>query len=263
VVNPNWPVAEYGWGALWDAGNGAIQIDRYVDLSPRSMGSLGTSRGKQFETDQAQSGTFSLTYGNADGSLDPNNASGPFAGNMWPYQPFRARMQYPPTANLLTAVQATGGAGFATGILMPSAAQVGSDTDTNKGSINSGGGTAYQGGSVFQFHVPAATAVNARICYTAQGAVIPGQTYTMQIRVRNVTASTTLDVKPFLAWYGPPPAGAPTAFAYGTTVTLAGGAAPGWTLITVTATAPAGAYGIAPGFAVATVAAAASVTVVP
>ncbi|WP_147267285.1 hypothetical protein [Streptomyces sp. SDr-06] len=254
TINPNFPQMEYGWGALWNCNAGASPIDRYVDITGRTYGTVGTQRGRQYELDLVQSGTLRASLTNKDGSLDPNNQSGPWAGNIWPYQPLRVRAQWPPTANILDPWIANGGDGSALGTI--SGGAVGQDvysvTDSTGGSIVASA-SAFSGANVFQFAVPASQPVGNRICHTPQPAVTPGVTYSLTIHVRNVTDSTTLDVKPFISWYGPPPSVAPTTNVYGSPVTLTGSStATGWATLTLTATAPANPYGMDVGLAVAT-----------
>lgn len=258
--NIAWPVAEFGWGAVWNANGGNSPLDRFVDLTQRSSGSLATQRGRQYELDQIQSGTATATFANTDGALDPTNVSGPWAGQIQPYQPFRARVQYPPTPNLLTAVQATGGDGYTAGTI-PSSIDVMSIADVTGGQIIAGT-PAFQGTNVFQFAVPSATATNTRICYTPQVAATPGQTYTVQLRVRDITASTTIGVTAFIGYYGGTLGASPT-LTMGSTATLTGATAAGWTQITATVTLPtSGVFGMVCGVAVSgTVAATCSVQV--
>lgn len=253
MTNANAPVFEYGWGSLYGAGGAAVPLNRYVDVTGRSRGSIGTQRGKQYELDAVQSGTLSATLANQDAALDPTNLSGPFAGHIAPYQPFRARAQYPPTPNLLTPVQATGGdaGGYDVGVI-PTVApgvEIGSDTDATGGSIVADG-TAWQGARALQFAVPAGTVSGKRVCLTAQVAALPGQTYTMQMRVRNVTPSTTVSIAPHHGVYGPV-LGAPATYTFGGTTVLTGSATAAWTLVTVTATAPTvGIFGMNVGITV-------------
>jgi hypothetical protein len=254
TLNQNFPQMEYGWGALWNCNAGDSPLDRYVDVTPRTQGTIGTQRGRQYELDLVQSGTLRASLTSSDGALDPNNAGGPWGGHIWPYQPFRVRAQWPPTVNILAPVIANGGDGQPTGAL--NAGNNGQDvltnTDPATGSIVASA-SAYSGSNVFQFSVPASTAVGKRICFTPQPAVLPNTSYTMTMRVRNITDSTSLDVQPFIGWYGPPPAAPPTAYVSGPVATLTGSSvATGWTTITVTATAPANPYGMAVGVSVAT-----------
>jgi hypothetical protein len=241
--NLNWPLVEDAWAPYWNANAGGIPQDRYVEVSDRTRNTVSISRGRQYELDQVRSGEASLTLANTDAALDPVNTSGPWYGNIQPYQPYRRRAQWPPTRNLLDQVAATGGdlGGFSSTI-SASTSDIFSTTDTSGGSFVTSA-TAWQGATVLQFSVPSGSTTGNRPCHTPRWSVIPGQAYTMQIRVRDVTASTSLSVQPFIGWYTPG-SGAPTSYGYGTGATLTGSTTAGWTLLTVTATAPAGAAGM-------------------
>lgn len=252
-LNLNSPLIEHGWGALWNANNGIIPNDRYVDITTRTQGTTATQRGRQYELDQVQAGTLSETLVNTDGALDPANTAGPWAGNVRPYQPYRMRAQWPPTRNLMNQAAATGGETLPLGTIPQTVAF--SETDTTNGSVVASA-SAWQGSQVFQFAVPSTTAVGKRVAYVLDMAGAPSATYTLTMRVRNVTTSTSLDVKAHIGWYGPPPLSPPIGYAYGAVTTLAGSASAGWTTLTLTATLPANAYGINAGFSVATTAAA-------
>jgi hypothetical protein len=254
--NPNWPLVEDAWGAYWNANSGSFPPDRFVEVSDRTRQSVTVSRGRQYELDQVRSGEAGLTLANSDGALDPVNTSGPWTGHIQPYQPYRRRAQWPPTRNLLDSVQATGGdlGGYAVGP-MPDDTDVFSDTDSGDGTITASA-SAWQGANVFQFSVPSATTSGQRVFHTPRFSVIPGQQYTVQVRVRNVTASTSLSVKALLGWYTAGGGSSPTSFNYGSTSVLTGSTTAAWTTLTVTATAPAGAAGLNTGVAVAATAAA-------
>lgn len=237
VLNPNWPLIETAWGPVWDAGGGRIPPDRYVELT--AIGTFATGRGRQYQLDQVQAGTSSMTLPNTDGSLDPDNAAGPYAGRILPFQPIRRRAQWPPTINLLNQAQATGGdvGGHPAGAIdqTDTGPRILSDVDTAPQFVTSG--TAWQGATVAQFQVTAAATVGQRVCHTEQPAVKPGQTYTMQMRVRNVTPSTTVQVA--AGFRTTTAAGTAGTTAVGTAATLVGSATAAWTLVTVTATAAA------------------------
>ncbi|MGW2861959.1 hypothetical protein [Streptomyces sp. NPDC001205] len=256
AINPNWPLIEDGWAPYWNASGGA-PWDRFTEVTGRTMGAGGTQRGRQYELDQIRSGELSVTLANTDGVLDPTNPSGPFYGHIAPYQPYRKRAMWPPSINLLSQVMATGGdlGGYAVGANVYQA-DVFSDTDPSGSGVVTASATAFQGSNVIQFTVPSGATASARICDTLQPAALPGQTYTMQIRIRNVTPSTALQVKPGAGWYLTPLASG-TSYTYGSTVTLTGSATAAWTQLTVTATAPAGAMGIDVGAMVAATAGAA------
>jgi hypothetical protein len=260
TINTNWPTVEHAWGPGWNAAGGTVPLDRYVDVTGRAIGSVSTARGRQYETDQVQAGTASAVLSNTDGALDPVNTAGPWAGHIKPYQPFRVRAQYPPTQNLLTQAQATGGdlGGAPLGVINTggNGIDVFSATDPNNASI-AASASAFQGSNVFQCNVPSGTAVsplgNNRICYTLQTAALPGQAYTMQMRVRNITASTTLQVMPFFEWYDSTLSSASATWLTGSTYTLTGSTSAAWTTITITGTVPANAYGMAHGVMVAAI----------
>jgi hypothetical protein len=257
--NINWPTVEDAWGAYWNANAGDSPLDRYVEISDRTRGTVNTSRGRQYETDQVRSGEASLALGNKDAALDPINASGPWYGHIQPYQPYRRRAQWPPTRNLLDQVHATGGdlGGYSAGTIPSGSAgaDIFSSTDSTGGSFVATA-TAWAGGMVMQFSVPNGSASASRACHTPRFSVIPGQAYTVQLRVRDVTASTSLSVQAFFGWYTAGGGGTPTSFTYGSSASLTGSTTAGWTTITVTATAPSNAAGIDVGVALAASAAA-------
>ncbi|MEW2301969.1 hypothetical protein AB0958_18680 [Streptomyces sp. NPDC006655] len=255
AYNLNWPRMEYGWGPFWSANNGAGPLDRYVEVTDRTEGSASVQRGRQYETDQVRSGEATVTLNNEDATLDPNNATGPWAGHILPYQPYRLRAQWPPSRNLLDQVAATAGTlGGFSGTISSRTTDIFSTTDTSGGSFVATS-AAWMGATVMQFSVPSATAAGARPCHTPRWSVIPGTTYTVQLRVRNVTASTSLSVQAFIGWYTIG-SSTPSSYVYGSASTLTGSTTAGWTYLTVTATAPANAAGIDVGVATAATAAA-------
>lgn len=257
--NLNWPLMEDAWGPYWGANSGSFPLDRFVEVTDRTRQTVSTQRGRQYETDQVRSGEASLTLANTDAALDPTNTSGPWYGHIAPYQPYRKRAQWPPTRNLLDQGMASGGdlGGYSLGVIPQqgvTSADIFSYTDSTGGSFVAST-SAWQGTTVMQFAVPTGSTAPTRIIHSPRWSVIPGQTYTVQAQVRNVTASTSLQVQPFIGWYTIGN-GTPSSFAYGTTVTLTGSATAGWTTVTVTATAPANAAGIDVGIALAATAAA-------
>ncbi|MGW2936083.1 hypothetical protein ACWDA7_30495 [Streptomyces sp. NPDC001156] len=258
--NPNWPLIEDAWGAYWTANAGDSPLDRYVEVTDRTRNSVSISRGRQYELDQVRSGEASMTLANTDAALDPGNASGPWFGHIAPYQPYRRRAQWPATRNLLEQVAASGGdlGGYPLGTIPQGSGGVSifSVTDNSGGSFVSSA-SAWQGSTVMQFAVPSGSTTGTRIMDTPRGSVIPGQAYTLTLRVRDVTASTSLSVQAFIGWYtastGFPP---PSSFSFGSSSVLTGSTTAGWTTVTVTATAPANAAGMDVGLALAANAAA-------
>lgn len=255
--NLNWPLIEDGWGTYWNANAGAMPADRFVEITDRTRNQVTVSRGRQYELDQVRSGEASLTLANADAVLDPVNTAGPFYGHIAPYQPYRRRAQWPPTRNLLDQAPATGGdaGGFPAGTISSSATNIFSSTDSTGGSFVTST-TAWLGSTVMQFAVPSATAATSRIFHTPRWSPIPGQTYTLQLRVRDITAATSLSVQAFIGWYTSGGGNVITTAAFGTASVLTGSTTAAWTTLTVTATAPANAVGMDIGAVVGATAAA-------
>ena len=257
--NNNWPMIEDAWGPAWNANAGTIPLDRYVDVTGRTRGTVSVSRGRQYELDQVRAGEANLTLINTDAALDPANASGPWYGHILPYQPVRVRAQWPPTRNLLDQVMATAGdvGGYSLGTIPQgsSGVDIFSSTDSTGGSFVSSA-TAWQGSVVMQFSVPSGSTAPTQICRTPRWSPVPGQTYTMQMVVRDVTASTSLQVQPYIGWNTAGGGSTPTSYTYGAASTLTGSATAGWTTLTVTATAPANVAGMDVGVALAATAAA-------
>jgi hypothetical protein len=259
--NPNWPIVEAAWGVLWNAGGGTVPANQYTAVTELTRGTSSIGRGRQYELDQIRAGEYGLTLTNADGSLDPTNTTGPWYGHIAPYQPIRVRAQWPPTVNLLTQFQATGGdlGGYPAGTSpLPAAEGVFSNVDTTGGSIFASA-SPWQGSTVFRFSVPSGSTTGSRIVHINRAAGAPGGQYTAQFHIRDITSSTTLQVKPFIAWYAPASSAAPAAYTYGTTATLTGSSSASWTTLTVTGVLPAAAAGMDVGIALAADAAAACV----
>lgn len=255
--NLNWPAVEFGWGPFWNANGGWVAPERYVDLTSSTRGQTSIQRGRQYELDQVRSAELRAEIVNTSGNLDPNNSSGPWYGHIQPYQPVRVRAQWPPTRNLLTQVQATGGdlGGYSTGAIPTAGNGIGvlSFSDSSGGTITASS-SAWQGSNVFQFAVPNGTVTQTAICFSRQPAAQPGVTYTMQMQVRNVTASTTLQVDAFVVFTNV--AGTSTVLR-SSVATMTGSTTAGWTLLTVTGTAPADASRVSFGVETGGVAAAA------
>lgn len=258
MPNLNWPLIEDGWGAFWNANGGTQPLDKYVEVSDRTRQTVTVTRGRQYELDQVRSGEASLTLANADAALDPTNASGPWYGHIAPYQPYRRRAQWPPTRNLLDQAMATAGdlGGVALGAIVQgiNGPDIFSSTDGSGGSF-AASATAWQGSTVMQFAVPNATAGTTRIVYTPRWSALPGQTYTVQLRARNITPSTTLSVRAFIGSYTTVNSSTLT---FGSPATLTGSATAAWTTLTATLTLPAGSGGMNCGLALDTSAAAAT-----
>jgi len=249
TINPNWPVLLYEWGPHWACNGAAQPLDSYIEVTARTRGRTAVQRGRQYELDQIRAGTLNSQWANNDGALDPGNSGGPWYGHIMPYQPVRIRAQWPPTVNLLTQVQATGGdlGGYSPG-LIPGGQQgisVFSITDSTGGSIVASG-TAWQGTNVFQFAVPAATPTGTFICWTPQVPSEPGTTYSEQMHVRNISPSTTVSVQAVINWHAA--SGSLISTVTGSAAALVGSATAAWTQIAMASTAPTNAAYFAIGF---------------
>ncbi|MCX5209822.1 hypothetical protein OG689_11050 [Kitasatospora sp. NBC_00240] len=234
AINSNWPWMEHAWGPRWNANAAAIPLEQYVDVGPKTRRTVGTNRGRQYELDQVRSGSIVAEWANTTGEFDALNTASPWYGHMQLWQPYRLRAQWPPTVNLLTAVQATGGdsGGYSAGLIPggQSGIAVSSATDSTGGSIVASG-TAFQGARAFQFAVPAATASGTSVCATSQPALQPGQPASLQLRVRDITPSTSLTVQAYMAWYNA--SGTLISTTLGGTSVLTGSATASWTQVTV------------------------------
>ncbi|WBP89543.1 hypothetical protein [Kitasatospora cathayae] len=241
ATNPNWPLVQYNWGPAWNVNRAGVPSDSLADITSRSRSRTSIRRGRQYELDQIRSGTADVVFANTDGALDPANSSGPWYGRIAPYQPLRVRAQWPPTPNLLLPVQATGGdaGGFAVGSSpVQPGVSVFSNTDSSGGQITSSA-TAWQGSRVFQFAVPSGSASNTIVAGTRQASAERNATYTMQIQVRNITPSTSVQVAAVMIWNSgaaPTPTSVSGTQIAGSPATLAGSASAPWTQLTVTGT---------------------------
>ncbi|MDI5965713.1 hypothetical protein [Streptantibioticus silvisoli] len=239
AANQNWPTVVEAWGPSQTVNGATSPVTNLVALTGRTQGATSVKRGRQYELDEIQSGTYDVTLANKDGSLDPLNSGGPWYGHVLPYQPYRKHAQWPPTPNLMSQYLATGGdIGGAAG-LIPATARVSSGTDTSGGSVVATAG-AWQGGNVLQFAVPVSTASGTAICYTARVAPDPGQPVAHTVRARCVTVSSSLSAQAFIAFYTA--AGVLASQTNGAATTLTGGTPAAWSTLAVSvAASPTGA----------------------
>lgn len=106
--NPNWPLVDVA--VSFNSGpQSAMPAANWCSMVDRTMGLQNIPRGRQYELDQVQTGTWTGSLQNKDGALDPSNTGSPFYPQVVPYRAFRHRAQYPATVNILTADQATAG----------------------------------------------------------------------------------------------------------------------------------------------------------
>ena len=209
----------------------------WTDQSWRAQFPWSSERGRQYELDAVETGTWRATLANPDGALDPTNAASPYSPNVVPFR--QARVICKPGPNALTPDQATAGeaSGYPPGITCPP-----------QMNINSGAGytvaiaaavDAYQGTQVYQVAVPSGASAPKDLLDVRQLPTAPGVTYTAQIQARMLATAQNLNVHVSINWLDA--SGNTLSTAVGSNIALAGGSTT-WTQITATGTAPTGAY---------------------
>lgn len=244
--NPNWPIVldEVAFGQGYNGG--LVQPGAaWTDLAHRSRSRQSMTSGRVYELAQNRTGTLTATWANQDGALNPLNTASPLAPGVLPYRPFRKRLQWPPSVNLLTADQATGGEGTPlTPGTLASVAGLWSDVDPNAQVAATAG--AWQGSQVWQVAVPSgATAGKAILGITGlsiqapvQGWTIPGA-YSLSVMARCVTAGAAVHVYADVA--ATTPFGVVVQSQQTSTQTLTGSASAAWSYFAVPITVPPGA----------------------
>jgi hypothetical protein len=247
--NPNWPRLQALWAPAGHIGYGisttSYDLLPWVDVTPRLIGPWQINRGRQYELDQVTAGTWSGVLDNRDGLFDPGNSASLVAGVVAPYQPFRVRAQWPPTSNLLTVDQATGGEGT---LLAAGTSGSGFGITTLYGNLGvAATSSAWQGTQVWQVPVAAAATAGHSLVKLAPLPVAPtsGLSYAFSAQVRSATAGANATVVPYLWWQNA--AGSTIATVTGAPVTLTGSATAGWMPAAVSGTVPAGAVGAVAG----------------
>lgn len=239
--NPNWPLmlAELG---MQNNPYFSATVPPYADLTGRQYGQVGTRRGAVFELGKPQTGELHGQWTNKDGLLDPGNATGAYAGQLLLFRPYRIRAQWPPTANRLTADQATGGEGtpIAPGLLPnPNGVGIGWTGPSASGGISIvTSASAFQGTQVFQ-NTMASTALSLAYVFNFSLSVAPNAAYTFSCYVRCLTTGQSPTVDLAANWYTGSGALITTSFGIGQVLT--GGSAPAWTQLFVSGTAPSNA----------------------
>lgn len=250
VPNQNWPTlfAEGLFGANPFFGTNPNLIPNglpWTSLTDRLYPSWSIRMGKQFELDLVQPGEFHGSWVNKDGFLDPSNTASPLATYLLPYRGYRKRAQWPPSVNLITADQATGGEGtpLAVGTL-------GAPYGVRGGYFNitvQTSGTAFQGTQVWGgTGTTGSTGGTLFSCVAAGVAPLSGATFTLTIHARSVTSSANPQVQPFVQWRNA--AGTILQTDTGGTVTLTGSPSAAWTTITFTTTMPTSGTAVAAVF---------------
>ena len=224
--NPNAPLFDEAI-SFPNGPNNTAPFNMWCSVIGRTEGQWSSTRGRQYEIDQVQTGTVQSTLRNDDGVLDPSNSAGPFYPQITPYRGYRRRAQLPATINLLTADQATA-----------SKASLGLITSSTLPQWVLAGfyGTTIGNNGTFNFYTTGLPAnPTQQVLITLTGfSVAPSTAYAAQCQA-NGTAG--LSVELVISWYNA--AGTLISSVAGTPVALSGTAA----TLSVTGTAPANAAG--------------------
>lgn len=205
------------------------------DLSGRVLFGWTTSRGKQYEQDANETGTWAVELDDRDGALDPANASSPFSPNVIPYRQGRIRIVL--GNNLLAPDQASAGdwAPLAAGPV-PWYFGVSSASGFAVSVVATGG--AFQGGRVFAVTVPSGAAQPKDVLDVQVPQVNAGNTYTFSVQAQVTTSGQNPTLNAAINWLGTAGNVISTTSGTGTALTGASGT---WTQLTATGAAPAGA----------------------
>lgn len=248
---PNWPDLQHLWGAPYGSNggqpvgfNGNEYVGQNVNLVDRALSAVTIKVGKQYELDTAQAGELSTTLRNDDAALDPTNTTGPYAGHVLPYQPYSILANYPASLNKLTPFQARSGQGWSNGAI-PSGYQVYTATDPNgTGSIVTQ--AAAPGSKAFSFAVSSGIGQDNLIMGLVNVPAKPGDQYTFQTNVMNMTSGYAAPVQIMCGFFGTPFSYGPASWQYGPVVNLTYNT---WYNLSATITVPSGAAGMVVGVA--------------
>lgn len=215
--------------------NQSVVPPYWSDLSSRVQFGWTLTRGRQYELDTDEAGTWTVELANTDGALDPGNTASPYAPNVLPYRPCRIRVVL--GNNLLGPDQASAGEYAQLGA-GPAPAWAGVAAFVNAlANIASVGSQAYQGTRVWTTTVPSGTA-GADLLDVSVTQVTAGTTYTFSTQAQAVTSGQNPAVYVAIGWIAAN--GQTLSTTSGSPTTLTGGAGT-WTQISVTGQAPAGA----------------------
>lgn len=249
-IMASWPrikfAVAFDYGAAGNpAGDAAA---RWTDLSSRLRGQWSAElSGRQYELDQVQSGTLSLTLANGDGALDPTSTTSPYYPNVLPLRQCRLQAVWPPTANLAEQgpafgtgtryITSAGTVAAATGLAAAPSGQTTAAAWTIPTSTASGA-TAYYGAAPITGGDQFATPVTAGLSYSMS----------WYLSRPSSGGETTMQAALVLRWYAQ--SGAVISTSVGSTATVLRLGT--WIRGVVSATAPAGAVWCRPGIQTAT-----------
>lgn len=206
----------------------------WSDLSTRVTHGWTLSRGRQYELDTDEAGTWEVELDNPDGALDPSSTVSPYAPIL-PYRPCRIRVVL--GNNLLAPDAATAGE-YAQLNAGPAPAWAGVGAfGISLATIASVGAAAYQGTRVWATTVPSGMA-GADLLDVSVTQVTAGQIYTFSTQAQAVTAGQAPSTAVAIGWIGT--SGQTLSTTTGSPTVLTGGAGT-WTQLAVTGAAPAGA----------------------
>lgn len=239
ALNPNWPVMQ-DLVAFGQGYNGGVVTAAYTDLSRRTKSRQGTTRGRLYERDQVRTGRGTGTWRNRDGALDPSNTGSPFAG-LGLDAPWQKRAQWPPTVNLLTADQATGGEATPLSGAVTNTSVISGQYGTPTALVSAG---AWQGTQVWSVAVPAnptanQAVVNLVVPVEANTGLAPAVTYTWSAYVADITPATSTNLGAVINWFEPN--GTYISTSIQSVVTITGNATPTYTRLSASGSPPTGA----------------------
>lgn len=229
-------IATYPAGLFYEVAfntGGALNTipPQWTDLTARTKPSAQqVNRGRQYELDTNQAGTWRTGLENKDGALDPTNTASPYAPNVIPFRQCRIRAMT--GVNALTVDQAT--AGGASGYVgaIPGGLNVSNDFGYTPTIVTSG--TAYQGGTVYQVALPSGAGANTTVLLVTGISVVPGATYSFSAQVR-IPSGTSTATNLAVLWYDQN--GNSLTPVSGTAATPTSGSA-SWTAVGASGTAP-------------------------
>lgn len=242
--NPAWPLLRVLWSPT---SNGTYDMDavHYTDITRRCLKQWSVSRGRQYEYDTVQPGTFTATCKNLDGALNPMSGASPFAPYVTPFRRLTVEAQWPPTPNLLTADQATAGQAtpYAPGAI-PAVMDVTTDVSGAVLSL-AASASAFQGSQVYQAAVPGGAStgfsvINIRhLPVECPGLGLPPVYYSWSEYIRSATGGVNPQMAAQIKWFDA--SGATVGSSLGSTVSLTGGSSAPWVRVAVSAQPPDGA----------------------
>lgn len=244
-VDPTWPIMDEAVSFIAGAQTPAPFPFWLSVLGRTNDVSSGQSiqRGRQYELQVVQTGEFSPTLSNGDGAFSAMNTSSPYYANLQPYCAYRRRAQFPPTVNLLTQGQATGGtlpSAIASGTLVSSVPNfIYSSLPTpSYVSVANGGFNGY----TVAVEGPTSAITTGLIIY-AGFSVVPGQSHAFSFYcAQDSGGTTTVPVQAQIVWIDC--TGAAISNTTGSTVTLtAWSTTYNWQQVTVVGTPPSNAAG--------------------